>query len=103
MVKIALDFNNSSIRRNRTKLLVSNTIFSTWITFKYMNKIQNKEMKKVINLILYLIKKNIVLKLNIIVFIYYLFLKYIKLVTDEKVNVFIIPFNISSDLSFGNA
>ncbi len=59
-------------------------------------------MKKVINLILYLIKKNIVLKLNIIVFIYYLFLKYIKLVTDEKVNVFIISFNISSDLSFGN-
>ncbi|TKJ16903.1 MAG: hypothetical protein CEE43_19190 [Promethearchaeota archaeon Loki_b32] len=67
-----------------------------------MNKIQNKEMKKVINLILYLIKKNIVLKLNIIVFIYYLLLKYIKLVIDEKVNVFIIPFNISSDLSFGN-
>ena len=67
-----------------------------------MNIIQNKEMKKVINLILYLIKKNIVLKLNIIVFIYYLFLKYIKLVTDEKVNVFIISFNISSDLSFGN-
>jgi len=67
-----------------------------------MNKIQNKEMKKVINLILYLIKKNIVLKLNIIVFIYYLLLKYIKLVTDEKVNVFIIPFNISSDLSLGN-
>ena len=67
-----------------------------------MNIIQNKEMKKVINLILYLIKKNIVLKLNIIVFIYYLILKYIKLVTDEKVNVFIISFNISSDLSFGN-
>ena len=41
-------------------------------------------MKKVINLILYLIKKNIVLKLNIIVFFYYLFLKYIKLVTDKK-------------------
>jgi len=59
-------------------------------------------MKKVINLILYLIKKNIVLKLNIIVFIYYLILKYIKLVTDEKVNVFIISFNTSSDLSFGN-
>jgi len=68
-----------------------------------MNIIQNKEMKKVINLILYLIKKNIVLKLNIIVFIYYLFLKYIKLVTDEKVNVFIISFNFSSDLPFGNA
>jgi len=67
-----------------------------------MNIIQSKEMKKVINLILYLIKKNIVLKLNIIVFIYYLFLKYIKLVTDEKVNVFIISFKISSDLSFGN-
>ena len=67
-----------------------------------MNIIQNKEMEKAINLILYLIKKNIVLKLNIIVFIYYLFLKYIKLVTDEKVNVFIISFNTSSDLSFGN-
>jgi len=67
-----------------------------------MNIIQNKEMEKAINLILYLIKKNIVLKLNIIVFIYYLFLKYIKLVTDEKVNVFIISFNISSDLPFGN-
>jgi hypothetical protein len=88
MVKIALDFNKSWIIRIRTKLLVPHTRFSISITFKYINKIQNKEMKRVIDLILYLIKNDIVLRLNIIVFFYYLFLKHMKLVTDKKMRLY---------------